>query len=365
MGIDPITAAIGAGGSIIGGLLGSKGQQSSTTSSPWNAQQPYLKVGMADAAYQYGKQRGSPYFAGDMYANMDPRTNTALQGIFGYQGQGSNNSSALTGNGINLLGAGAQGMTGAAGRLAGFNPQDPTQQNIQNAGLYSNNPNLQGAIDAASRDVTRNLNEVALPGISRNAAATGNTNSTRTGVAEGIAMRGAGDRIGDIAANMRYDAYNNGLNLSEQARVANQGDYLSAQQQAGGLYNSATGQGIVGINNGQGLAYDNFDAASAAGGLYQQDQQGNLDEAFAKWQGGDQRPWELLNKYQGAITGSGSYPSTTSSTGGGLGGALQGAMGGAASALGLYGSYRNLNPASTTTNLYPGYTNTNAFGGMR
>lgn len=364
MGIDPITAAIGAGGTILGGLLGSKKQTSSTTSAPWSEQQPYLKAGMADAAYQYGQQRGSPYYTGDMYANMDPRTSQALNGIFAYQPQGQTNSSTLTGAGTQLVGAGSQGMVDAASRLSGFNPADPTQQNITNAGLYANNPAIDAAIDAASRDVTRNLTEVELPGINRNAVGTGNTNSTRAGIAEGIALRGAGDRIGDIAANMRFDAFNNGLNLAEQARATNQGDYLNSQQQAGGLYNSATGQGIVGINNGQGLAYDNFDAAAAAGGLYQQDQQGNLDEAFAKWQGQDQRPWELLNKYQGAITGAGSYPSSTSSAGGGLGGALQGAFGGGAAALGLYGSYKNLNPAATT-NLYQGYTNTNAFGGMR
>lgn len=345
MGIDPITAGIGAVGAIAGGIFGSDKKSSTTASEPWSAQQPFLKAGMTDAAYQYGLQRGTPYFSGDMYANMDPRTNTALQGIFGYGPQGATNSAALTGRGVDLLGQGSQRLLDASGRLSGFNPQDPTQQNITNAGFYANNPSLDGAIDAASRDVTRNLSEVELPGINRNAVANGNQNSTRTGIAEGIAMRGAGDRIGDIASSMRYDAFNNGLNLAEQARGTNQADYLNAQSQAGALANSATGQGIVGLNNGQGLAYDNFDAQASAGGLYQADQQGNLDELFAKWQGGDQRAWELLNKYQGAITGAGSYPSSTVSSGGGLQGAFQGALGAGASALGLYGSYKNLNPA--------------------
>jgi hypothetical protein len=346
MGIDPITAGIGAAGSIVGGLLGSKGSKSTSTAEPWKAQQPYLKAGMTDAAYQYGQQRGSGYFGGDMYANLNPNTQNALNGIYGYQGQGATNANTLTGAGANLTGSGTGGLQNAASNLAGFNPQDPTQANIQNAGMYANNPALDGAIDAASRDVTRNLSEVQLPGIARGADANGNLNSSRTGIAEGIAMRGAADRVGDIGATMRNDAYQNGLNLSEQARSTNQGDYLNAQNQAGALSDRAISQGYGGISGGQGLYYDNMDAAAAAGGLQQQDQQGNLDEAFMKWQGQDQRPWELLNKYQGAITGAGSYPSTTASSGGGFGGAVQGALGGAAAGLGLYGSYKNLNTAA-------------------
>lgn len=353
MGIDPITAGIGAVGAIAGGLLGSKKQTTSSTSAPWSAQQPYLKAGMQDAAYQYGQQRSSPYYSGDMYANMDPRTSQALQGLFAYGPQGAANANALTGNGISLLASGGANLGAASNRLSGFNPSDPTQANITNAGLYANNPALDGAIDAASRDVTRNLSEVELPGINRNSVSGGNTNSTRTGIAEGIALRGAGDRIGDIASNMRYDAYNNGLSLAEQARSTNQADWLQANSQLGALSNNAIAQGMAGIGNGQGLAYDNFDAQTAAGGLYQKDAQGNLDESFAKWQGQDMRAWDLLNRYQGMITGAGTYPATKDSSGGGLSGALQGMTGGAASALGLYGSYQRLNPAPTApTNPY-------------
>jgi hypothetical protein len=258
----------------------------------------------------------------------------------------------LTGAGSTLTGFGTTGLQNAGNNLAGFNPADPTNSNIANAGMYANNPALNGAIDAASRDVTRNLSEVQLPGIARGADANGNLNSSRTGIAEGIAMRGAGDRIGDIASNMRYDAYNNGLSLAEQARSTNQGDYLNAQNQAGQLADRSLYNGYNGISTGQGLYYDNMDAAAAAGGMQQADNQGNLDQAFAQWQGQDQRPWELLNKYQGAITGAGSYPSSTSSSGGGLGGAVQGALGGGSAAMGLYGSYKNLN--QTPVNPYIG-----------
>lgn len=355
MGIDPITAGIGAVGAIAGGIFGSKGTETSSTSAPWAAQQPYLQAGMTDAAYQYGQQRGSPYYQGNTYAQMDNHTQNALNGIYGYQGQGAANSSAVTGAGASQLGAGVNNSQHAVGALTGFNPLDPTQANIHNAGMYANNPALNGAIDAASRDVTRNLSEVQLPGIARNAVGNGNLNSSRTGIAEGIAMRGAQDQIGDISSTMRNQAYQNGLGLSEQARATNQGDYLNAQNQAGALSNQMVNSGYNGIQTGQGLQYDNYDAASAAGGLQQQNQQGILNQGFQKWQGNDQRPWELLNKYQGAITGAGSYPSQTNSSGGGLQGAFQGALGVGASALGLYGSYKNLNVAPSSPYMNTGY----------
>ena len=345
MGIDPITAGIGAVGAIAGGVLGSRPTTTSSTSAPWEAQQPYLQAGMASAAGNYAAQRGTPYYQGNTYAQMDPHTQGALDGIYGYQGQGGMNASTATSGGMSQFSAGMNNSQGAVGTLRGFNPQDPTQQNIQNAGQYANNPALNGAIDAASRDVTRNLSEIQLPGIANNANASGNMNSSRTGIAEGVAMRGAGDRIGDIASQMRSAAYDHGLGLAEQSRATNQGDFLNANNQAGALSNQMFNSGLSGIQTGQGLAYDNFGAQSGAGALQQQNQQGILNQAFQKWQGNDQRPWDTLNKFNGAITGAGSYPSQTYATGGGLGGAFQGATGAAAAGMGLYGSYRNLNPA--------------------
>lgn len=104
---------------------------------------------------------------------------------------------------------------GSAAMNQGFNPN--------NASRYINNDVLSGQIDAAARDVTRNLNENTLTGIASGAAGTGNSGSTRAGVAAGIAARGAGDRIGDIAAGLRGNAYNQGLNIEAQRAAQNAG----------------------------------------------------------------------------------------------------------------------------------------------
>ena len=351
MGTNLISAGVAGIGSLLGGIFGGQGQTTSntSTSSPWDPQQPYLKAGMADAAFQYANQRGTPYYTGNTYAQMDPHTQSSLNGIYGYQGQGALNSSNMTSSGQNLVNAGNSGVDQSIHNLNNFNPQDPTQQNIQNAGMYANNPYVDGMVNAASRDVTRNLSEVALPGIARNASGTGNMDSTRTSIAEGIAQRGAQDQIGDISANLRGQQYSNGLQLSEQARQANQGNYLDAISRAGQIGTGAAQTGYSGIGQGQGLYYNNMDAQTAAGQLSQQNQQGILNQGLQQWQNNQSRPWQLLGNYMGAITGAGTYPSTTGTNtqGGGIGGMISGALGGAATGLGLYQKYQAMsNPNS-------------------
>jgi hypothetical protein len=338
--------AVDIGKTLLGG-----GKDQTTTSAPWKEQQGYLKAGFEDAANVYKGQRGTPGYGGNTFADLTPQQLAAMQGIYGYQAQGAENSQTMTDNGQFLTNRGSQGLANAASRLGGWSAQDPTQTNIRNAGLYSNNPALQGAIDASSRDVVRNLSEVQLPGIAKGAAGMGGMNSSRTGIAEGIALRGAGDRLGDISSTMRADAYSQGLNLSEQARSTNQADQLNSWYQSGALSDRAVTQGYNGIQNGQGLAYDNFDAMAAAGGLQQQANQGKMDADFSKWQRDQSLPWERLGQYQGAISGNwgGVQTNTPASPGW-----LQQGLGMASAGLGLYGSYKNLNqqPNNTRTGLY-------------
>jgi hypothetical protein len=264
-----------------------------------------------------------------------------------------------------LIGA-SGGLLDAAGRLRSFNPADPTGANIAAAGQYADNPFMDGIIDAASRDVVRNLNEDALPALSRAASTGGNINSNRTAITEGILRRGAADRVADISAGLRGDAFAQGLDLAERARTTNQSDLLNSIVQGGSLSDRAFARGLDATNQGQGLAFDNFDQMIRAGGLFQADQQGDLTEAFDKWQGQDQRAWDLLNRYW-SLVGSGNWGSSQSTTTptsiGGWQGALQGALGGATAGAGLYGSMRNiLNSAAPGVGTYN--MGTAPFGGL-
>ena len=351
-----LDSLVGAGSSIIGGVLGGIGGGSDNTSSqtnsstaPWKVQQPYLKTGFNSAAGLYNQYMGSPWYQGQLYAGMNPYQTGAADSAANYAtGQGMALSQGMINDSRQFLGQ-SNNYLNAANRMAGYNPQDPTQQNIQNAGQYANNPYLNGAIDAASRDVTRNLTEDVLPGINRNAAGTGNTNSTRTGIAEGIALRGAQDRIGDIASTVRADAYNSGLNLSEQGRQSNMGSYLQGQGMGLDALNSAIGRGMDLRNQGMQGTVNMMDLMGRAGDKYQQDQQGYADANYQRWQGQYNQPWDLLSRYMGAVGGQNWGSQTQSATGtpGSTMGAIQGALGGAASGFGLYKDFSSLMNSQT------------------
>lgn len=348
MGLWDTVASVGS--TLVGGLLGGAGgnnnnnASATTTTDPWKVQQPYLLGGFADASAAYNALKTQPYYQGPMYAGLTPLQNQAIAGTQNFAtGTGAQTASNMLGASNASLG-GAMGQMGTAGALAGFNPGNATIGNIMDAGLYANNPYMSGMIDAASRDVTRNLTEDVLPGINRLGSATGNTNSTRTGVAEGIALRGAQDRIGDIGAQMRGDAYQQGLGLAEQSRGANMNARLNALTNAGNIYGNAFGQGLQGTAAGLTAGYNNLDALSKAGAMQQQDAQGQINANFARWQGQDQRAFDLLDRYMQAVGGQ--YGSTKTSTANngqpGWLNTLQGAAGGAATGLGLYGQFKDI-----------------------
>ena len=188
--------------------------------------------GVAGINGMLGNALGTAYGVGSNMvaggANASQGTNMALNyagGAMGGNAQGGNNTAMGAGQGM----ANLTGMMGAANN-GGFN--------AANAGQYMNNSVLNGQIDAASRDVVRNLQENQLTGIASNAAGTGNSGSSRAGVMAGIAARGAGDRIGDISASMRGQAYNTGLGIEANRASQNAGFQQQANQANQGAYNN-------------------------------------------------------------------------------------------------------------------------------
>lgn len=318
------------------GLLGSLfGGETKTTSKsdPWAPQGDALKSIYGKAGSLYDSKAGTPWYGGDLYANMDPATRSAITGTLGYTGgTGAEAGNAMIGAGQSMIDPSRfNGAMGSFGQMAG---SDPTQANIRSAQAYANNPAINGMIDAASRDVTRNLGENTLPGIDRAASGSGNINSSRAGVASGIAQRGAQDQIGDISANIRGDAYNRGLAMAEGARTTNMG----ATGQLAGMYGDQIGQGGNFITAGNGMMMDNFGRTIDASRLFQEDQQGQMDADFQRWSGNDTRDQDLLSKYH-SIVGSGNWGGTQENTQSSSGNIFGQLMGGASilGGLGVFG----------------------------
>ena len=175
--------------------------------------------------------------------------------------------------------------------------QDPTQSNIDAANKYAANPYVDAMIDANSRDVTRNLTEDTLPSIDRSASGTGNINSSRAGVAAGIARRGAEDRIADISASIRGNAYNQGLSMAQQDRAQN----LSALGSAANAYGNLANSGVNALGQASNAAYGAFDAINKANSTEQADRQGGLTADWQRWVNMDSRDSDLLSRYMGVV----------------------------------------------------------------
>lgn len=260
-------------------------------------QRPYLDTAFGGASSLYQTQQNSPYYQGQTYAGMTDADKATLDRLRGFAGStGLGNANALSAFGNQALGY--QGQAGQTldqfTKMAG---SDPTQANIASATAYANNPAIDGMVDAAGRDVSRTLNEQTLPGIDRQASGTGGINSSRAGVAAGIAQRGAADRIGDLSAQIRGDAYDKGLSLAENARSTNLGALGSAASQ----YGSFAGQGASALGAANGMGYDAYNQMTNANQAEQADNQGQLDANLAAWQGQDQRGWDILNRYNGVV----------------------------------------------------------------
>lgn len=83
----------------------------------------------------------------------------------------------------------------------------------------NSNPGLRGAIDAAVRPIVGTLNQSTLPALRGNAVAAGGYGGSRQGIAEGLAVQGAQQAIGDASSKLAFEGYNAGLDAMNKAQA--------------------------------------------------------------------------------------------------------------------------------------------------
>lgn len=237
---------------------------------------------------------------------------------FGQQAQNLQQQALAPAQGYGQLGGQAQQYLGNVLGAGGF--QAPTQQGVDmgTVGSLINNPLLEQQIQASTRDIGRQLGEQTMPGIASQSVATGNVGSTRRGVAEGIAQRGAADRAADVAAHLRGGAYQQALGIGAQQAGANQQAQLSTNQLNQALASGTLGQ-AGGLQQGAlGQAY-----GFGQGALAPQQQAAQVAQGYAQQQTMD--PWTQLQLYQGALGQPITLSESTQQGGGaGVGGLLSG-----------------------------------------
>ena len=269
----------------------------------FGAQQPYLESLYANAGNLF-QNYGMPNRG---VADINPMLAEGLGAQFGFAtGAGNDIYSAQLMSA--LANTGSFGTAaGAANRMASgsaFGAPQTNGLNMDTLGAAVNNPFLDGQIDAASRDVTRNLSENQLTGNAAMAAGTGNSGSSRRAVMDAIATRGAADRVADIASTMRGNAFSQGLGLANNTALANQQAMLGTNALNAGMMGQGAnlafnlGQaGATGLTNAFGMGNANAQAQTDVGNALRQYQQQLLDTQFQN----QMNPYNSLQMYQSFI----------------------------------------------------------------
>ena len=188
------------------------------------------------------------------------------------------------------------------------------------------------------RDSTRRLEEQTLPGIDRAAAGSGNTRSSRAGVAEALAQRAYDDRRADVAAGV-------GRDLTNQFLRSEQTDFNNMMRANQGL------RDVFGA--GTALSQGGGKALTSAGGMLQTDAQAQLDaerEAFQRQRDFAMGQYGGFNAILGNMPNVGQVKASTANP---YTAALSGAMMGAGFGGNIYDYFnQNRQPAASAPQQY-------------
>lgn len=273
-------------------------QQSSSFSqnAPGGPQAGALTDIFAGAKNAYDQNMKMGPYGGNYFAGSNPFLSGAYDQAGNFaSGIGANVPGAQINGGLPLMAQGFGGAQGALGGLLNYGNTDHTGNNINAANAYADNPWIKDEVRAATAYANRNAAENDIPNLYRSASASGNINSDRAALAQGVVERGLAENAQNTYAKMRGDAWNTGLNAALSQGQMNLGALTSGGALGANLGAQGSGMLSQGINDQKNLSniYE-----SAGQGLRDIDQN-NINNDLAKYQGNQNFNWDALNKYYG------------------------------------------------------------------
>lgn len=249
---------------------------------PWEGQQPYLKDIYAQTGGLYGSGMGYTPYSGPRVAGLSDIQRQGME--TGYQNILSGNTPAQAAGGM-------------------------LNKTLQGDYLGGANPYLDQVFATSAQNVTDQFNRNILPSIKTAGVQSGMYDSSRQGIAEGLAAGEAQKNLAQLSANIYAPAYE-----SERGRQ------IQAAMLAPSLSNWDAQQ-LMGL-----------------GGIEQDMMQRELDAMQQYWNEYQQAPWSRLGSYTTNVMGMGTPGGTTSTTQAGAGGfSPTGMLGGAALGAGIGG----------------------------
>jgi hypothetical protein len=294
--------------------MGSSTQETSKNenTTPWAPQAAALTDAFSKAQTAYG-QASQAKAPTDFVAQFTPDQLGVFKSMLGY---GNNTSTAGTSaTGGALQSAGTNATTGA---LTGLSNYDPTKLNntgsiVDAANKYVAGQDIDSQVNNSMLNARQTARDVTLPQIEQNAAITGNANSSRTGIAQGLVERGLAEQSADLGASLRSQAYKDGLSLASSNANANNGNSLGALSSAAGAGTTAANSGVNASSSAISDQGNLFNLAGTGATGQQQAQQANLDNQQAQFQSGTSAPYAALQQLMGII-GTNNWGSSTTGT---------------------------------------------------
>lgn len=297
----------------------SSNQGTSSTQSSYAPQVADLNRAFTDAMGAYGAS-SSARAPTDFTASFSPEQLQAYQNMVGFSGDttvANGQASAASA----LTNAGVGGTNGSLTGLAGFNPYASNNPDalVAAANKFVGGQDIDSQVRLAMQGGMEQARDVTLPGIEQNAAMTGNTNSSRTGIADGLVQRGLAEQAANLGGSLRSQAFQHGLTLAQQQAAGNNTSQLSALTGEGVIGNAAANAGNAAGNSSIANLIQQLSAGAAGGAGLTAAQQAQLTNALQKYQSGVTAPFAPLSTLLGTIGGNYGQTTNASSTGTGTG----------------------------------------------
>ena len=296
--------------------LGPSTDKSETSqTSPWGPQADQLTQAFnaAQQAYQQSQNGAPPPTDFTAGANQNQQ-NTYQQAIDFSNGQ-SGTAAGQIGAGQSATATGQNGINGAISGLQSFNPaaSNNPQSMIDAANAYAAGQNIPAQVKLAMQGATEQARDVTMPGIEMAAANSGNSNSSRAGIADGLVQRGLAEQSANLSGTLQSQAFQNGLTLAQQQAQNNNVNALQALSQQGNLGVNSFNSGNNAVNNGVTNESGVLNIGNGGGTGQQQATQANLNNQQQQYQAGVQQPFDGLSQLM-SIIGSQNWGSNSSGT---------------------------------------------------
>jgi hypothetical protein len=284
--------------------------------SPWGPQADALTQAFQQAQQAYQQtQNGGVKPPTDYTAGANQNQQNTYQQAIDFSNGNAGTAQSQIGAGQTAINTGQTNLTNATNGLNSFNSVNSNnpQSLIDAAKSYASGQDIPAQVKLAMQGATEQARDVTMPGIEMAAANSGNTNSSRAGIANGLVQRGLAEQSANLSGTLQSQAFQNGLTLAQQQAQNNNVNNLTALSQQGNLGVNSLNSGNTGVNSGVTNESNVLNIGNGGGTGQQNATQADLTNQLQQWQHSQSDPYTSLQSLM-SIIGSQNWGSNSSGT---------------------------------------------------